>query len=267
MAQPLVPVAPEPDPNEYPESDGQPISDNTLQFQWIMVLAGNLQALFRDRPDVFVCGDQFWYPVQGEPDLRQAPDVYAVFNRPRGHRPSYKQWEEDNVPMTVVFEVRSPKNSDEEMAAKFHFYDEHGVEEYYVYDPDKNRLLGYRRAAVTLVSVTPLHGYTSPRLGIHFDLSGPELVVRYPDGRPFLTFEELEALRAQAEQRADQERQRADLAQQQIDQERQRADLERQRADLAEKQRARLAELTRKALQQQATAEELQDLHCLLGNA
>lgn len=30
----------------YPDSDGQRMSDNTLQFQWIMTIVGGLQALF-----------------------------------------------------------------------------------------------------------------------------------------------------------------------------------------------------------------------------
>jgi Uma2 family endonuclease len=335
MSQAGVPLAPE--PIDYPESDGQPMSDNTRQFRWITVLAGNIAALFRDRQDVFVCGNQNWYPVQGEPEICAAPDAYAVFGRPKGDRPSYKQWEEGNVPMTVVFEVRSPKNSDAEMAAKFDFYDEHGVEEYYMYDPDTNRLQAYRRGAATLVGVAAVNGYTSPRLGIQFDLSGPELVVRFPDGSPFLTFEELKAERDQEKQRADQEKRRADQEKRRADQERQhaeqeqlradhaarlaeeetrranqaehaaeqarlrteqekqvaeqerqraeqerqraeqerqraelerqRAEQERQRADLAERQLARQSELTRKALQQQATPEELQELQRLMGNA
>jgi Uma2 family endonuclease len=82
----------------YPESDGKPMADNTVQFRWIFVLAGNLQALFRDREDVFVCGNQNWYPLQGEPQIVNAPDVYVVFGRPKGERGSWKQWEEDNVP-------------------------------------------------------------------------------------------------------------------------------------------------------------------------
>jgi hypothetical protein len=38
----------------YPESDGQPIADNTKQFRWIMTIQGGLEAMFRDTPDVFV---------------------------------------------------------------------------------------------------------------------------------------------------------------------------------------------------------------------
>ncbi|HZT80700.1 MAG TPA: hypothetical protein VFA26_10775, partial [Gemmataceae bacterium] len=87
-------------------------------------------------------------------------------------------------------------------------------------------------------------GYVSPRLGIRFDLSGPEMVVYGPDGQRFLTFEELTVARVQAEQRAEQAERRAD-------QEKQRA--------------ARLAELGRKARQQQASAEELAELERLEG--
>src|SRR5687767_8818799 len=86
----------------YPERDGKPMADNTKQFLWIQTIEGNLQSLFRDRADVFVAGDNLWYPVEGELEIRQAPDVYVVFGRPKGHRGSYKQWEEDNVPLTVV---------------------------------------------------------------------------------------------------------------------------------------------------------------------
>jgi Uma2 family endonuclease len=241
MLTPAVPARPS--PIFYPETDGQPMSENTRQFRWIVTLAGNLAAQFRDHSDVFVSGNQFWYPVEGEPDVRTAPDVYVVFGRPKGDRPSYKQWEEGNVPMTVVFEVLSPANSVPEMADKFAFYEDYGAEEYYLYDPDSNRLNGFVRRGDILARIRKMNGFVSPRLGIRFDLSGPELVVRYPDGRPFLTFEELEAARQEAEQRVTEAE---------------------QRAATAEQRAARLADLTRKILQHQATPEELNELQRLL---
>ncbi|MCU0875242.1 MAG: hypothetical protein MUE50_23160, partial [Pirellulaceae bacterium] len=73
---------------EYPDSDGLPMSDNTLQFQWIVTLQGGLDALFRDDPDVFVAGDLLWYPVEGDNTVRAAPDVLVVFGRPKGYRGS-----------------------------------------------------------------------------------------------------------------------------------------------------------------------------------
>jgi len=223
----------------YPETDGQPMAENTRQFRWILTLA----ALFRDRADVFVSGNQFWYPVEDEPEVRVAPDVYVVFGRPKGDRGSYKQWEEGNVPLTVVFEVLSPGNTHSEMTDKQAFYEDHGVEEYYVYDPDSNRLFGYARHGEVLLRVRRINGYVSPRLGIRFDLSGPELVVRYPDGRPFLPFEELDAERERSEQRARQAE---------------------QRAEQAEQRAARLAELSLKVLRQEATPEEVTELQRLL---
>ncbi len=54
---------------EYPDSDGQPMADNTVQFRWIQTLQGGLDVLFRDDPNVFVAGDLLWYPVEGDNTL------------------------------------------------------------------------------------------------------------------------------------------------------------------------------------------------------
>ena len=94
----------------YPESDGQPIAENTLQFQWIVTIEGGLDALFINDPNVFVAGDLLWYPVEGEPTIRAAPDSMVVFGRPKGDRGSYSQWEEGGIPPQVVFEILSPGN-------------------------------------------------------------------------------------------------------------------------------------------------------------
>ena len=70
----------------YPECDGQPIAENTLQFRWIVTIKEGLEAVFRDRQDVFIAGDLFWYPVEGDPKIRVAPDVMIVFGRPKRER-------------------------------------------------------------------------------------------------------------------------------------------------------------------------------------
>src|SRR5712691_6465929 len=49
---------------QYPESDGNPMADNTLQFTWISIIKWGLEGVFRDRPDVFVAGDLLRYPVE-----------------------------------------------------------------------------------------------------------------------------------------------------------------------------------------------------------
>ena len=102
----------------YPDSDGKPMSDNTVQHRWIDMLFHNINSLFAQRDDVFVAADLMWYAVERHPRESAGPDVMVVFGRPKGDRGSYKQWREAGIPPTVVFEVLSPANSDEEMAKK-----------------------------------------------------------------------------------------------------------------------------------------------------
>jgi hypothetical protein len=67
----------------YTACNGQPMSDNILQFQWITTLVGGLQALFAEDPNVFVAGDLPWYPIEGDNKTRIAPDALVAFGRPR----------------------------------------------------------------------------------------------------------------------------------------------------------------------------------------
>ncbi|NLF71041.1 MAG: Uma2 family endonuclease [Candidatus Anammoximicrobium sp.] len=193
---------------QYPDSDGQPMADNTVQFRWIVRLQGGLDALFRDDPNVFVAGDLLWYPVEGNNTLRAAPDVMVVFGRPKGDRGSYRQWEEGDVAPQVVFEILSPGNRPAETIRKFRFYERFGVEEFYLFDPDTQLLEGWFREGGSLTEIEQVDGWTSPRLGVRFDLSRGELQVLRPDGRPLATYVELAAQAEQERQRAEQERQR-----------------------------------------------------------
>ena len=201
---------PSPSAVRYPDSDGKPMADNTLQFRWIVTIKEGLDALFRDRPDVFVAGDLLWYPVQGNPKICQAPDALVVFGRPKGDRGSYKQWEEGGIAPQVVFEVLSPSNSGEEMTRKALFYRRHGVEEYYVYDPDDGAFSGWLREGDDLRAIPDPLGWTSPRLGVRFEVEGTELRLIRPDGLPFRSFQELASDWEREHARAEQEHARAE---------------------------------------------------------
>jgi Uma2 family endonuclease len=190
----------------YPDSDGQLMADNTKQFRWIVAIKENLEWLFAEAPDVFVAGDLLWYPVEGEPKIRMAPDVLVVFGRPKGDRGSYRQWQEENVVPQVVFEILSPGNRLKEMLEKLKFYDRFGVEEYYIYNPDNQELTGLVRSEAGLELIDP-DNWTSPRLGICFDLSGEELQIYRPDGQPFVTYTEMAQRAEKAESLLEQERQ------------------------------------------------------------
>jgi Uma2 family endonuclease len=171
---------------DYPDCDGQPMSDNTLQFSWIVKIKENLEILFANYPDIFVAGDLLWYPVEGNNNIKRAPDAMAVFGRPKGYRGSYQQWLEDNIAPQVVFEILSPGNRLTELAAKFEFYDRYGAEEYYIYDPDRVDFTGWLRQGDRLQGINNPSGWVSPRLGVRFELN-EELEIYTPAGDLFLS--------------------------------------------------------------------------------
>lgn len=213
---------------QYPESDGQPMADNTLQYRWIVTIQGGIDAMFKNNPDVFVAGDLLWYPVEGNNKIRVAPDILVVFDRPKGDRGSYLQWKENDITPQIVFEILSPENTLTEMAKKLQFYNYYGVEEYYLYDPDKNDLSGWIRRKNNLEVIETINNWISPRLTIRFVTTESELEIYRPDGRKFISFVELETQRELAENKANLEKNRADLAE--------------EKANLAEEKAQRLAD-------------------------
>lgn len=94
------------------------------------------------------------------------------------------------------------------MDKKLLFYDRYGVEEYYIYNPDRNALSGWLRAEDGLDAIQQMDGWVSPRLGIRFDLSGEELQIDRPDGSKFYSYVEICQLLEQEKQRAQQAEQR-----------------------------------------------------------
>jgi Uma2 family endonuclease len=210
---------------EYPSTDGEPMAQNTKQYRYITTIQGGLAAMFRNRDDVFVASDLFWYPIEGDNTTRAAPDVMVVFGRPKGDRDSYRQWEEDNIAPQVVFEILSPSNTLSELLDKSLFYGQFGVQEYYIYDPDGGGLYGFvRDESGHLRRVSEMQGWVSPLLGVRFELEGGELVLRRPDGERFVGYEELVAALEQSRQALEQERARAEQERLLREQERQRAE-------------------------------------------
>ncbi len=83
---------------------------------------------------------------------------------------------------------------------KLKFYDRYGVEEYYIYDPERNELTGLVRSEEGLEVIDPVADWTSPRLGIRFDISGEELQIERPDSERFVSYVKI----AQRAQRSEQ---------------------------------------------------------------
>ena len=91
------------------------------------------------------------------------------------------------------------------MERKFQFYERHGVEEYYIYDPDRGDLVGWRRAGTILEEIPKMAGFESPLLRIRFEPGegADNLKIIGPDGEPFLTYTELVKQRNVERQRAE----------------------------------------------------------------
>ncbi|NET60592.1 MAG: Uma2 family endonuclease [Symploca sp. SIO2E6] len=233
-----------PDELIYPDSDGKPLADNTTQLRYIFTIKGGLDALFKDRADVFIAADLFWYPVQLSPEQiqkleepqRQAPDVMVVFGRPKSERGSYQQWLEDNIPPQVAFEILSTGNKKQEMEKKKKFYQQHGIEEYYLYDPKKNRLQGWRRKGETLTAIPTMEGWRSPLLGITFSTNEEELVLFHPNGERFVSYVEIVEQRDRQRERAEYER--AEKERERTEKERERTEKERERTEKEQTQMA-----------------------------
>ena len=219
-------------PVVYPDSDGLPLSVNTLQFEWIVTIHGNLDIAYLGDPNVFVAGDYLIYPVEGDADVRQAPDVYVAFGRPKGHRGSYKVFAEEGVFPQVIFEVWSPGNRPVAMEEKRKFYEKYGAEEYYILYPEVPAYVqAWRAVNGKFEPVADLKTWRSPRLGIRFEVHRGHVTIYHVDGTRFLTHAE----RAEAVER---EKLQAVRERARADQEQARADEEKARADrLAEKLR------------------------------
>ncbi len=156
-------------PVDYPDSDGEPMADNTLQWDTIAYLVTAVRRWYADRLDVFVAGDLLWYFEEGNPTARLAPDCMVAIGRPSGYRGSYRQWVECGVCPQVVFEVLSPKNTFVEMRYKYETYARLGCLEYYLIDPYEQRITGFRREDYALVDIPDAVGHRSEILGLTLD--------------------------------------------------------------------------------------------------
>src|SRR5262245_9301838 len=107
-----------PAPLACSDGGGLPLAGKTLRVLWIITLWANLRNLFSGQDNVLVASNLMWYPDEGDPEKHNATDILVVFGRPAGHRNSYKQWEEEDVPVTVVFEILSPSATPTEIDRK-----------------------------------------------------------------------------------------------------------------------------------------------------
>jgi Uma2 family endonuclease len=173
---------------EYPSEDGEPMAETPVHVEAIMLLHQAIQDFFRDRPDVFVASDIFWYWQEGNPGARVSPDVMVVPGvRPRDirDRRSFFSWEEGGAIPAVVFEMASEGTVLQDLGPKYWQYEELGVREYFLFDPEGVHLVpvlqGFRLNRSAYRRLLPAGGVLESELGFHLRAEGPML--RLIDGR------------------------------------------------------------------------------------
>lgn len=122
----------------YPESDGKPMAETEIHIKTIISLYTALETFFGEDSDFHVFSDIMFYYEEG--DLRKciAPDVMVVKGIDKNPRRVFRLWEEK--PPEVVFEISSHGTWREDFKKKYILYQEFGVKEYYIFDPEYDYL-------------------------------------------------------------------------------------------------------------------------------
>ncbi len=174
----------------YPESDGKPMAETDTHANLLMNLRLSLDNYFRDDSNVYVSGNLLVYYVEGNPSKCVAPDVFVVRGAQKGQRRIYKLWEESVVPQ-IVIELTSRKTWKEDLQIKWRLYEELGVQEYFIFDPEydylDDPLVGYKLENGKYVELEIKDGRAkSEVLGLELVNTGETLRLFDPNSNQFL---------------------------------------------------------------------------------
>ena len=273
----------------YPDSDGEPMAETPTHADAMIDLIATLRYHYRDRPEVYVVGNVFWYFEEGNPLARKAPDLMVVKNVEAGakYRGSFKGWVEKASPCFIV-EVTSEGTAAEDREEKFALYERLGVHEYFLFDPLREYLepplQGYRRIGGhyepiipgadgslpsvelslrlradgdTLALIDMVTGQRLPTPAEAYELIG-DLRDRMRETQ--LVLEQERRAREAAQTRADQEHREREVAERRTEQERRERETAEARAEQERREReaaqARAEEARREAQAAEARAQE-----------
>lgn len=176
------------------------MSYNTEQFEQIVLIKSGLDAELMEKDEFFVANDLTWYPDTEDASVHIVPKVMVVA-RPKGQREAYRQWLEDNIAPLVVFEIASPTDTFTQLLNKYKFYQQYGVQEYYLLRPENQTIEGWVREVDELVDVAEMNNFKSPSLGISFKVLDNKVEIYHSDDKPFETYAQISERQEQRNQR------------------------------------------------------------------
>ena len=244
---------------DLPYDDGIP-----LESEWHVAAMGLLIDIlryhWRERRDIYVAGNMFVYFAPDQVKTRdfRGPDFFVVKGVRDNHmRHSWVVWEEDGLTPDYVIELASESTVKFDLGGKKSIYERIlKTPEYVVYDPNRERLRGWRLVRGRYEELAPdARGWLwSEELGLWLGVAAYRFinqttavkVLRFFDegGELLPTPHEAEARRAEAEaQRAEAETQRAEAEAQRAEAATQWAEVEAAARRAAEAEIARLQAL------------------------
>jgi Uma2 family endonuclease len=125
---------------EYPSEDGAPMAETPIHAVAMILLFQALQDFYRDRTDVYIGIDMFWYWKKGDPKACHAPDVFVVPGVGRRGPRSFRSWEDNGAVPAVAFEMASKKTWRASLGKVKNNYEAQGVKEYFIFDPTREYL-------------------------------------------------------------------------------------------------------------------------------
>ena len=134
------PIAVERPEEEYPDTDGKPMAENTWQATTMRYAGEVLTIRFQGRG--LVATDLLVYYQKGDRRATVAPDVMVVLGVDGSHRRTYRIWDEGGRAPDFVLEVISSTTQENDEGKKRTTYAQLGVREYFRYAPVSRRMAG-----------------------------------------------------------------------------------------------------------------------------
>ncbi len=154
----------------YPEQRADDMGGTSVHAKLINKLLAILLQFFEQRQDVFLSSNMNLYYEEKNPNKWYAPDLLIAFGVPTHERSSYQVWKGKVFPQ-VIFEIALNSTWKDDVSEKYKDYEQFGVEEYYILDPEFEFLpapmLAFHRQGERLLSAPITDDRIfSPRLGL-----------------------------------------------------------------------------------------------------